>query len=91
MTLVSEVDFKNVKVIAMASNVAYQDYKLVGQSFYLPSPIWGWMSAWKRDGIQLRDEDQKQGSILYLMNEWGTNNQYSVSTNVTHLLCSKHL
>jgi len=32
------------------------------------SPILGCDSSWNRDGIQLREEDQKKGSILYLKN-----------------------
>ena len=54
---------------------------------YSRSPIPGWISSWKRDGIQLREEDQKNGSMLYLSLMRKTPD----GCPKCHILCSKHL
>ena len=49
----------------------------------------GWISSWKREGIQLKEEDQKKGSMLYLVAS--SINKNMSFDNVKHLLCAKHL
>jgi len=52
----------------------------------LRSPIPGWISSWKREGIQLKEEDQKKGSMLYLASY--VNNEYIRSKALTLLQAS---
>ena len=55
----------------------------------LRSPIPCCISSWKREGIQLKEEDQKNGSMLYLV-AFSINKGCAIRESKC-LLCAKHL
>jgi hypothetical protein len=69
------IDRKKVRVIVMSignMEVNSENGKVFKKKkeMDLRSPIPDWISSWKREGIQLKDDDQKKGSMLYLVASW---------------------
>ena len=62
----SDMECKNVRVIVISTK--HVKIRSNDQRFGIDSrsPTFSRISSWNRDGIQFKEEDQKNGSMLYL-------------------------